>query len=155
SLAELRTRRLLDGATAVFARNRLAIVVRPGNPRHIRRLADLTQPGLVVVLADAHVPAGKYAAAALQRAHVSVRPASLEQDVRAVVAKVALGEADAGIVYVTDVRAAAGRIDGVAIAPADNVVATYPIAAVTPRGRAFRDFVLSPEGQSLLRRAGF
>jgi len=155
SLAELRARRLLDGPAVVFARNRLAIAVRPGNPRHIRDLADLAQSGLVVVFADARVPAGKYAAAALGRAHVSVHPASLEQDVKAVVAKVALGEADAGIVYVTDVRAAGGKVAGVAIAASDNVVAGYPIAAITARGRAFRDFVLSPEGQRVLRRAGF
>ena len=106
-----------------------------------------------------HRSAGKYAAAALQRAHVSVRPASLEQDVKAVVAKVGLGEADAGIVYVTDVTAAAAGVEGVAIPRALNVVADYPIALLKDSqnralSRAFIDYVLG-NGRQTLARYGF
>jgi len=107
----------------------------------------------VVVLAAPEVPAGAYAAAALGAAEVEVRAASLEQNVRAVAAKVALGEADAGIVYATDVAARADTLDPVEIDT--TVVAAYPIAAVTDRGRQFVDFVTGPIGREILRARGF
>ena len=102
----------------VFARNDLEIVVGKGNPKHIASLADLARSGLVVVLCAPAVPCGHYAAQALQKAGVSVKPASQEADVKSVLSKVALGEADAGIVYVTDLKAAGQSVEGVAIAPA-------------------------------------
>lgn len=150
---------LLDGAPQVFAHNRLEIAVARGNPKHIESLADLARNGLVVVLADPSVPAGKYAQQALAKAGVGVKPASLELQVTAVLNKVALGEADAGIVYVSDV-VSSGKVDGVAIPDSQNVIADYPIAILSTshnKGPAkdFVDYVLSPSGQAILTQAGF
>ena len=137
-----------------FARNRLAIAVARGNPRGIRGLADLARDGLKVVLADPTVPAGRYAAQVLDRAGVRVRPVSLELDVKAVARKVAAGEADAGIVYVTD------SADRVTIPEADNVVATFPVAVVTAttnrrEAEAFVARLLGPQGRKALAARGF
>jgi len=142
----------------VFARNRLEIVVAAGNPKHISSLADLSHSGLVVVLCAPAVPCGRYAAQALQKAKVTVKPASQEADVKAVLSKVALGEADGGIVYATDVKAATG-VQGVPIPAALNVVADYPITVLkdSPKAalaRAFVDDVLA-DGQRTLARYGF
>jgi molybdate transport system substrate-binding protein len=147
-------------AASVFARNRLEIVVQKGNPKHIGGLADLSRPDLIVVLAAPGVPAGTYATQALAKAGIKVAPKSQEQDVKSVVSKVALGEADAGIVYVTDVSAGGSAVEGVTIPDAQNVVAAYPIAVVkqgpdAADGRAFERFVLSVEGQRVLARYGF
>lgn len=147
----------VDGPISVFARNRLEIAVEAGNPHAISGLADLGRDGLIVVLAAPEVPVGGYAATVLDRAGVMVRPASLEQNVRAVAAKVALGEADAGIVYRTDVVAATGRIEGVRIADADNVIADYPIAVVDGGDVAteFVAHVLGTSGRAVLVDHGF
>lgn len=141
-------------APATFARNRLAIAVAAGNPARIGGLADLGRAGLKVVLADPTVPAGRYARLVLDRAGVAVRPVSLELDVKAVARKVAAGEADAGIVYVTDVPAAS-RVD-----IADTVIATYPVAVVRATGnragaQAFVDRLLGPAGRAALAAHGF
>ena len=156
--------RLVDaGLTAespqVFARNALEIVVGKGNPKHITSLADLARSGFVVVLCAPAVPCGRYAAQALQKAGVAAKPASLEADVKAVLGKVALGEADAGIVYVTDVKAAGAGVDGVAIPPALNVVADYPVALLkdsqnSALPRSFVGYVLA-DGQRILTQYGF
>ena len=148
-----------SGSPAVFARNRLVIAVGRGNPKHIQTLADLTHPDLKVVLAAPAVPAGKYARAALAKAGVTVKPVSLEDNVESVVTKVALGEADAGIVYITDATAA-HNIDAVQIPDADNVIAEYPAVGLTGGGRLaggqqFVAFLRSPSGQAILRRFGF
>jgi molybdate transport system substrate-binding protein len=157
--------RLTDGAgttgvPAVFATNRLEIIVAPGNPHRIVTVADLAGPDLIVVTAAPEVPIGRYADEVLARAGVEVTPKSLEENVKAIVTKVVLGEADAGIVYATDVRAAGSDADGVEIPVDLNVVATYPIAvpAESPNpgtAAAFIDFVLSPEGQATLASFGF
>ena len=139
------------GASQVFARNTLVIVTAPRNPHHVSTLADLSD--VSVVLADPSVPAGKYAAAALSAAGVSVTPKSLELDVRGVLTKVELGEADAGIVYATDAEAAGGRVTAVPVAR--SPVATYPLAALTAAGGLFVDFVRSAEGARILHRYGF
>jgi molybdate transport system substrate-binding protein len=147
---------LLAGSPQIFAHNELEIAVAKGNPKGIHSLADLARPGLVVVLADPSVPAGKYAQQALSKAKVTVRPASLELQVTAVLTKVALGEADAGIVYVSDI-VTSGKVDGVAIPQDQNVIADYLIASVSQRPAAdqFISFVLSSKGQAILVSAGF
>jgi molybdate transport system substrate-binding protein len=143
----------------VFARNDLEIVVGKGNPKHINALADLARPGLVVVLCAPAVPCGHYAAQALQKAGVSVKQASQEADVKSVLSKVALGEADAGLVYVTDVKAAGDAVEGVRIPSVLNVVAEYPIVILkdsqnTALARAFVSYVLT-DGRRTLARYGF
>jgi molybdate transport system substrate-binding protein len=147
-------------APQIFATNQLEIVVAPGNPEGVTGLESLARPELKVVLAAPEVPAGKYAQAVLARAGVTVKPVSLEESVKGVVTKIALGEADAGIVYVTDVRAAAGEVAGVAIPTDANVTADYPIATLEESGasaqaQAFVDYVLSPAGQQTLQGFGF
>src|SRR3989441_5852677 len=138
---------LIAGAPQVFAHNRLEIAVANGNPKGVHSLADLARSGLVVVLADPSVPAGKYAAQALAKAGVTVHPASLEQQVTGVLSKVALGEADAGIVYHSDI-VSSGQVDGVVIPDTQNVIADYPIAVLMSAQNVagagpLADFVLS------------
>jgi molybdate transport system substrate-binding protein len=150
---------LLAGEPRLFAHNRLEIAVEKGNPKGIHTLADLARPGMVVVLADPSVPAGKYAQQALARAGVSVKPASLEAQVTGVLSKVALGEADAGIVYVSDI-VTSGKVDGVAIPDAQNVVADYPVAKLkaAQNATAADEFIaelLASKGQAILFGAGF
>jgi len=152
--------KLTDGAPALFAGNRLAIAVAAGNPKQVASLADLARPGLVVVLAAPTVPAGRYALDSLAKAGVKVTPASQELDVRSVLNKVALGEADAGIVYVTDVLSAGARVGSIAIPEQQQVVARYPIAVVTGAksrqlARAFVDYLVGEDGQRLLAGFGF
>jgi molybdate transport system substrate-binding protein len=143
-----------------FASNLLAIVVEKGNPKDVKGLEDLARPDLKVVLAAEEVPAGKYAKQVLDQAGVSVTPVSQEDNVKAVVTKVSLGEADAGIVYVTDVTAGGNKVEGVDIPKDQNVTATYPIATVKAskaqdKAQAFMDLVLSAEGQQVLKQYGF
>ena len=150
---------LVAGSPSIVAHNRLAIVVASGNPKHITGLSDLARSGLVVVLCAPVVPCGRYATQALQKAGVTVRPASQETDVKAVVSKVALGEADAGIVYVTDVKAAGASVQGVEIPLGQNVVADYPVAILKdsqnpPLAKAFVSYLLGA-GQATLARYGF
>jgi molybdate transport system substrate-binding protein len=145
---------------AVLARNSLVIAVESGNPEGVKGLADLARPDLAVVLADPSVPVGAYAAAALDHAGVTVRPRSFELDVKAALAKVTAGEADAAIVYATDVTAAKGRAATVAIADADNQDVTYPIAVVraTAHKRAARELLTAlarGPGRASLRARGF
>jgi molybdate transport system substrate-binding protein len=143
-----------------FASNLLAIVVEKGNPKDVKGLEDLASPDLKVVLAAEEVPAGKYAKQVFDQAGVSVTPVSQEDNVKAVVTKVSLGEADAGIVYVTDVSAGGDKVEGVDIPEGQNVTATYPIATVKAskaqdKAQAFMDLVLSAEGQQVLKEYGF
>ncbi|MGE5210330.1 MAG: molybdate ABC transporter substrate-binding protein [Acidobacteriota bacterium] len=151
---------LVDGEPEVFATNVAEIIVEAGNPRGVTGVADLADDDLVVVQCAPEVPCGSYAEEVLANVGVTVTPSSLEQNVKAVVTKVLLGEADAGIVYRTDVLAAGDDADGVPIPDEVNVVAEYPVALVAdapdpPGGRAFIDFVLSTEGQQILADAGF
>jgi molybdate transport system substrate-binding protein len=158
-MAQVETAGLLQGPSSIFVHNRLEIAVGRGNPKGIHGLADLARSGLVVVLADPSVPAGKYAQQALAKAGVTVHPASLEQQVTGVLSKVALGEADAGIVYVSDI-VTSGRVDGVTIPDAQNVIASYPVAVLKGThdqraATAFITFLLSTDGQAVLKSAGF
>jgi molybdate transport system substrate-binding protein len=149
-----------DGEPATFATNSLEIIVEPGNPLDIAGVEDLADPDVIVVTCDPAVPIGAYTQQVLDAAGVEVMPASLEENVRGIVTKVTAGEADAGIVYVTDVLVAGDNADGVAIPDDINVLAEYPIATVTeaanPYGAAaFVDFVLGDEGQTILAEFAF
>ena len=150
---------LVRGEPTTFTTNELQIVVAGGNPEGISGLADLARTDLVTVLCAPDVPCGAYAREALAKAGVSVSPRSNEANVRAVVGRVASGEADAGIAYVTDVLADA-RVEGVDIPDGQNVVAEYPLAvlqdAANPAAAdAFAAFVQGPQGQAVLGRYGF
>jgi molybdate transport system substrate-binding protein len=144
----------------VFARNTLEIVTKPGNPKGIHSLADLAKPGVAVVLADPTVPVGGYAQQVLTKAGVALKPVSLEVDVKAVLTRVTIGDADAGIVYASDAQAAGSKAVGVEIPKAQNVIATYPIAVVKAAphkaaARAFVQAVLGAKGQAALEAHGF
>ena len=145
---------------SVIARNRLEIVVERGNPRNIKGLADLADPDLVVVVCGDAVPCGKYAAEAMRKAGVTVSPASKAESAKAVVTTVTTGEADAGVVYVTDVEAAGDSVGGVRIPTTENVIATYPqaVARDAPNeagAKAWVQFVVSKKGQRTMRELGF
>jgi molybdate transport system substrate-binding protein len=165
SADEANMQKLVDAAgnaaqPQVFATNSLQIIVQPGNPKGIKTLADLANDGLLYVTCAPEVPIGKYAAQALASAGVTVTPVSLEENVKGVVTKVTLGEADAGIVYTTDVIGAGDKAEGIDIPAANNVIAKYPIAvtkaAPNPGGaQAFVDFVLGDQGQKILSSSGF
>src|SRR3954449_1040114 len=143
-----------------FAKNTLEILVAPGNPLGIKTLHDLSRVDIKLVTEDETVPAGKYAAQVLERAGVKTNPVSNEPNVKSAVAKVTSGEADATIVYATDVAAAGSKGQGVEIPDAQNVVAEYPIAVVKgsahqDAAEAFVDAVLHGEGQDALGKHGF
>lgn len=140
-----------------FAGNRLVIVVEEGNPLGIDELSDLAAPGVIVIGCSPDVPIASYTAELLTRAGVKPVFASLEENVRAIVTKVALGEADVGIVYATDVSVDDERVDAVTISDSSNVRVAYPIAVTSddPRAREFVDFVLSEPGRAILERFGF
>src|SRR5207248_1471367 len=143
-----------------FARNKLQILVAAGDPKNIQGLSDLTRSDITFVTEDETVPAGKYSAQALQSAGVTTKPVSKEADVKSAVAKVTSGEADATIVYVTDVTAAGSNGQGVAIPDSQNVVATYPIAVLKSAkdhdaAQAFVDAIVKGSGQHVLFSRGF
>jgi molybdate transport system substrate-binding protein len=152
------------GATGptTIARNRLAIVVGPGNPKGITGLADLGRRGVVFVVCAPEVPCGRLAARALRLAGVTAAPASLEENVRAVVAKVMLDEADAGIAYSTDVRVAGDGVDGVELDAGSDpdleavyLAATTQQAASDETAETWIDYLLSDEAQRILVSNGF
>jgi molybdate transport system substrate-binding protein len=164
--------RLLAGAPSTFARNRLVVVLPRSNPAGIERLQDLARPGIKLVLAGRQVPVGAYSRELLARLarapgfparydqRVLANLVSEEENVRGVAAKVQLREADAGVVYQSDVTASmrpAVRL--LEIPDRYNPTAEYPIAAVAggagPEAGAFIALVLSEEGQRLLARQGF
>ena len=168
-MATLEAQGLLAGPPAVFARNQPVIVLARGNPAGIRTLADLAGARRLVVGAP-EVPIGGYTAKILEaaarkhgvawRAKVEGAVVSRELNVRQVLAKVVLGEADAGIVYRTDAGAARDKVEVVAIPPELNVIAAYPIAVMKSSAdpglaRAWVALVLSAEGQRRLAAAGF
>jgi molybdate transport system substrate-binding protein len=160
NMDKLTSASLTASPPVVFATNALSIIVPAGNPKGIRAPDDLTNAKLKVVLCDPTVPCGKYAKQSLAAAKVDVTPVSLEQNVKGVVTKVTTGEADAGIVYLTDVKAAGDKASGVNIPASVNVIAKYPIASVKSSTHqdidaAFIAFVTSPEGQAILAASGF
>lgn len=160
TMATLVARGAAAGTPRIFARNRLQIVVAAGNPKHVTALADLARTDLVVALCGASAPCGRYAAEAFRNAGIDPPPASRELDVKGVVTKVAMGEADAGLVYVTDVRAAGAKVAGIDVPEATNVVVRYPIvvlrdAADPADATAFVTHVSSSDGARVLARFGF
>ncbi|MFF9851117.1 molybdate ABC transporter substrate-binding protein [Streptomyces litmocidini] len=145
---------------AVIAKNRLVIATGKGNPFKIDELKDLGDTELKVVLAAPEVPAGKYSKKILDAQKITVKPVSQEPNVRAVLSKVELGEADAGLVYKTDAESAGDKVDAVEIPDAQNAVAQYPAATLkdsknTRAAAAFVAWLSSPEGQKILQDAGF
>jgi molybdate transport system substrate-binding protein len=151
---------LADDSAADFATNVLTIAVRPGNPAGIKGLADLARPGLKLVECAPQVPCGAAAQTAAKAAGVALSPVSQESNVTDVLGKVISGEADAGLVYVTDVRGAAGKVDSVPFPESSSAVNRYPLAVL--RGakdkalaHQFADYVSGPEGRKVLADAGF
>ncbi len=160
NMDKLTNAQLNGTAPVLFATNLLGIIVPKGNPAGITSVADLANPDVKVVVCAPEVPCGKYAAQMFESAGITVTPVSQEQNVKGVVTKVTAGEADAGIVYVTDVKAAGDSAELVAIPSDINVVAKYPIATVKAStnaevDQAFIDFVLGPDGQKILADYGF
>ena len=144
-----------------FARNQMEIVVKPGNPKNVKSVTDLPNVG-VVALCGTTVPCGVYAANILQRANVSLPESSITRgaDVKTTLAAVTQGDAQAGIVYVTDVKAAGTTAAGVEIPDDQNTVAVYPIAPIAGTSNAklanaFISYVLSSAGQKILAKYGF
>jgi molybdate transport system substrate-binding protein len=143
-----------------FIRNVMEIAVPRSNPAHIAALADLARNGVKVALCQSQVPCGTVAAKVFANAGVTVRPVTQEVDVKSVLAKVELGEVDAGLVYVTDVRAAGSKVAGIPIDDSVNASTTYPLAVLTnshnaAAAQAFVAFVLSAAGSAVLTAAGF
>lgn len=150
----------LADAPEIFATNALEIAVPAGNPGGVHGLDDFARGELLVGLCAAQVPCGALGREVLDNAGVAAAPDTDEPDVRALLTKIAAGELDAGIVYRTDIRAAADDIDGIEITDEVNVVAEYPIAALLDAGdpdaaAAFVDFVLSSDGRDILDSYGF
>jgi molybdate transport system substrate-binding protein len=143
-----------------FVKNVMEVAVPPSNPGHITSVTDLAKSGVKVAVCQPQVPCGVVAATVFKNAKITVKPATLEQDVKSTLTKVELNEADAGMVYVTDVRAAGSKAKGVVI-PADiNASTEYPIAALSKApnsagAKAFVAYVLSPAGQQVLSADGF
>jgi molybdate transport system substrate-binding protein len=148
------------GTPVTFVRNQLEIATLPGNPDKITSLKDLTKSGLKVVLCDKTVPCGAAAQKALTASSLKLTPVSYEQDVKSALTKVELKEADAAVVYQTDVKAAGGKVDGVEFPESANAVNEYPIALLkdapnATAGKAFIALVESAEGKKVLTAAGF
>ncbi|MEU1484084.1 molybdate ABC transporter substrate-binding protein [Streptomyces sp. NPDC005752] len=147
------------GRSTVIAKNRLVIATGEGNPGRVESLADLADPALKVVLAAPEVPVGRYGRQILDAQKIDVKPVSEEPNVRAVLSKVELGEADAGLVYRTD-AAATDKVDAIDIPDAQNAIASYPAATLKSSGNseaaaAFVSWLSTPEAQKILRDAGF
>lgn len=143
-----------------FARNVLEIVVPPGNPAGITQVADLARPGVKVALCQPQVPCGAVAQQVFSHAGITVKPVTEEADVKSTLTKVETGEVDAGVVYLTDVRAAGSKVTGIGIPDSVNAATEYPIAALSKAGypsaaAAFVAYVLSPAGQAVLAADGF
>jgi molybdate transport system substrate-binding protein len=149
-----------DGVPATFVKNQLVIAVAKGNPKGIAGLADLTKPGVKVALCAEQVPCGAAAKKALTAAKVTVTPVTQEQDVKAALSKVTLGEVDAALVYRTDVKAAADKVDGIEFPESAGAINEYPIVVLknAPNkagAAAFVAYVRSDKGMGVLTNAGF
>lgn len=160
NMAKVTDAGLLHGQPVAFATNSLEIVVEKGNPLHIDSLAQLATPGLLFVTCPIEVPIGGYTAEVLRNAGVTVTPASLEENVKGILTKVALGEADAGIVYRTDILAAGSSVAGVPIADNFNLTTKYLVGALRDSqnqdaSQRFIIFLSSEQGQKIFSQFGF
>ncbi|WP_234991230.1 molybdate ABC transporter substrate-binding protein [Okibacterium fritillariae] len=160
NMAKLADSDLLDGSSTDFATNTLEIAVPPSNPAKIASLDDLARAGVKTVICAPQVPCGSATAAVEKASGVDIQPVSEESSVTDVLGKVTSGEADAGLVYVTDVRAAGDAVVGIPFSESAEAVNTYPIAtlrgtAQSDVARAFVAYVASPAGQKVLAAAGF
>jgi molybdate transport system substrate-binding protein len=143
-----------------FAKNSGEIAVPPDNPAGITSVADLAKPGVKVAVCQSQVPCGKVATEVFANSKVTVKPATEEVDVKSVLTKVTLGEVDAGLVYVTDVKAAGDKVKGIEIPDDQNSITSYPIATLKDskhekEAGEFVDLVLSDDGSKVLTEAGF
>ncbi|MFC6020837.1 molybdate ABC transporter substrate-binding protein [Plantactinospora solaniradicis] len=149
-----------DGTPTTFVRNQLVIAVPRGNPDRVTGLSDLTRPDAKVALCAEQVPCGAAAKKALDAAEVKLTPVTLEQDVKAALSKVKLGEVDAALVYRTDAKAGAADVDGIEFPESAGAVNDYPIivlknAVNRAAAQAFVSYVLSDTGRGVLTAAGF
>jgi molybdate transport system substrate-binding protein len=150
----------VNANSTMFASNTFAIIVEKGNPLEIKSIADLAEPDVVVVQCVTTAPCGQGALTVFKNAGISLTPKSFEENVKSVVTKVSSGEADAGIVYVTDVIAAEQQTDEIAIEAGFNTTTDYYVAASNRSSdvelaQRFADFVVSPLAQEILRKYGF
>ncbi|HRW10200.1 MAG TPA: molybdate ABC transporter substrate-binding protein [Caldilineaceae bacterium] len=170
--AAVNSGRIISGTQRTFVRNRLVVITPRDNPANLTALQDLAMPGVKVVFAAAEVPVGQYTLAFLDKADadaalgsgyknaVLANVVSYEQNVRAVLTKISLGEADAGVVYTSDVGVTANSVIQIEIPDPLNTIATYPIAPLADSAQPelaqqFIEYVLAPEGQQVLARYGF
>lgn len=170
--AAIESGRIISGAQHTFVRNRLVVITPSDNPAGLTTLPDLATPGVKIIFAAAEVPVGQYTLNFLDKADaagtlgagykdaVVANVVSYEQNVRAVLTKISLGEADAGVVYTSDVGVAADQVTQIEIPDTLNTIANYPIApladSVHPAlAQQFMDYVLAPAGQQVLARYGF
>jgi len=143
-----------------FAKNIMEVAVPPSNPANVKSVNNLAKKSVKVALCQPQVPCGVVAAEVFKNAGITVKPVTLEADVKSVLAQVELNEVDAGMVYVTDVQAAGPKVKGVKIPADDNASTLYPIATISKSShqsvaQAFVAYVLSPAGQQVLSAAGF
>ena len=143
-----------------FAKNTAEVAVPPSNPAKVTSVNDLAKSSVKVALCEPQVPCGVVAAEVFKNAGITVKPVTLQPDVKSVLTQVELGNVDAGVVYVTDVKAAGTKVTGVPISASDNASTTYPIATISSSknqsiAQAFVAYVLSPQGQAVLSAAGF
>jgi molybdate transport system substrate-binding protein len=160
NMSTVTDKNLTTGTPKDFASNEAEIMVAKGNPSHIKSVSDLANPSVKVVVCAPQVPCGALATQVFKNAGVTVKPVSQEQNVGGVVTKVTLGEADAGIVYVTDVKANESKATGVPIPASQNSTTQYPIAEIkdapnATAAAAFISYVLGPAGQQVLKSFGF
>jgi molybdate transport system substrate-binding protein len=143
-----------------FAKNSMEVVTPPDNPGNVSSVNGLAKKSVKVALCQPQVPCGVVAAEVFKNAGLTVKPVTLQPDVKSVLTQVETGNVDAGMVYVTDVRAAGSKVKGVTIPDSDNASTLYPIATINssrhkPEAQAFMNYVLSPAGQQVLAAAGF
>ncbi|WP_396136690.1 molybdate ABC transporter substrate-binding protein [Arthrobacter sp. AB6] len=160
NMARLQDAGLVDGQPRDFATNTLAIAVPAGNPAGIGSFADLARSGTKLVMCARQVPCGAAAAAVEQQTGTDLSPVSEENSVADVLGKVSSGEADAGLVYVTDLRASVGKVESVPFPESAAAVNTYPIATLAgsrnkTAAAKFLELVAGPEGGEVLAAAGF